>query len=89
MDALINKRNAAGTLGRYQYAMECYDRAIEIEPNHTTNAFGNKGWLLHFLGKLNEDIEYYDKALKIELTNSKVLTNKSKALEELKKRGLN
>jgi tetratricopeptide (TPR) repeat protein len=49
----------------YKEAIECYDKALEIDPNNT-NASVSKGVALHNLGKYDKSIECYDKALEID-----------------------
>ena len=48
--ALYNKGNALFVLGKYDAAIEWYDRALEIEPENV-DALDNKGVALFVLGK--------------------------------------
>src|SRR5207253_2236366 len=58
-----NKGLAFHRLGKYEEAIKCYDKALEIDPNYVT-AWNNKGYTLDKLGKYKEAIKWYDKALK-------------------------
>ena len=51
-------------LNKYEEAIECYDKAIQINPNYS-NAFNIKGHALYNLNKYEETIECYDKAIQI------------------------
>ena len=53
------------SLGKYQEAIEWYDKALKIDPNNVF-ALNNKGLALSNLGKYEEAIEWFDKALKID-----------------------
>jgi tetratricopeptide (TPR) repeat protein len=55
VDAYAKKGYALSYLKRYDEAIECFDKAIEIDPNYAD------AWL----GKHNEAIHYYDKAIEI------------------------
>ena len=50
--------------GKNEEAIECYDKALDIEPEHV-NTWHNKGVLLKKLRKNTEAIECYDKVLEI------------------------
>jgi tetratricopeptide (TPR) repeat protein len=63
--ALYNKGLALLYLGKYNEAIECYDKALEIDPKYVS-ALRNKGLALYYLGKYNEAIECYDKVLEID-----------------------
>ena len=66
---------ALDRLGKYQEAIEYYDKAIEIDANFI-DAQISKGWALDGLGKYKEAIEYYDKALDIDPINIRAWNNK-------------
>ena len=51
-------------LGKFEEAIECYDKALAIDPQNS-NILSNKGLSLHNQGKFEEAIECYDKALAI------------------------
>ena len=48
-------------LGRYEEAIECFDRALEINPNFA-EAWNNKGNVLDELGRYEEAVESKGKA---------------------------
>ena len=52
-------------LGDYTGAIECYDRALAINPKHE-NALYNKGLALYKLGNDTGTLTYLDKALAID-----------------------
>ena len=51
-------------MGKYDEAIQAYDRAIEINPQYT-DAWYNKGETLRRQDKYDEAIQAYDKAIKI------------------------
>lgn len=59
-----NKGCILTKLGKYQEAIESYDKALEINPNDF-DAWNNKGHALKDSGRYQEAITSYDKALKI------------------------
>ena len=59
-----NRGTALGQVGKYQKAIECFDKAIEINPNYI-NALNSKGTALHYLDDYQKAIECYDKAIEI------------------------
>jgi tetratricopeptide (TPR) repeat protein len=48
-------------LGRYQEALNCFDRALEIAPGYAA-AWNNKSWALQMLGEGDAAKEAFDKA---------------------------
>ena len=56
-----NKGLALDNLGKYEEAIEWYDKTLKIDPNNVF-ALYNKGFALNNLGKYQEAIEWYDKA---------------------------
>lgn len=73
--------------GRYTEAIQCYDKAIEIEPEDVkAKAWYNKGTVLDYvMGRYAEAIECYDKAIEIEPNFDAAWSNKGRALYELKR----
>jgi tetratricopeptide (TPR) repeat protein len=71
-DLWYNKGYALVSLGKYEDAVKCYDKAIEIDPGRAFEyKREGKGWSLIKLGKQDEAIKYHEKALE---TNPKDLT---------------
>ena len=75
----ITKAYALYNLGRYEEAIKCYDKALEIDEKYV-NAWNNKGNALCNLGKYDEAIECYDKALEIDDKFVDAWNNKGVAL---------
>ncbi|CAK86537.1 unnamed protein product, partial (macronuclear) [Paramecium tetraurelia] len=71
-------------LNKYQEAIECYDKAISINPNYD-DAWYNKGLALYNLNKYQEAIECYDKAISINPKYDAAWNNKGNSLYDLKK----
>jgi tetratricopeptide (TPR) repeat protein len=64
-DAWYNNGTALDNLGKYEEAIQCYDRVLEIDGKYV-EAWYNKGTALDNLGKYEEAIQCYDKALEID-----------------------
>jgi len=74
-----------GDSGKYEKAIECFDKVIELEPNNAS-AWTNKGTLLSLSRKYQEAIKCYDKAIELEPDNAITWFNKgSRALQFLDK----
>ena len=56
--------NVYYSLSEYNKAIEFFDKAIEIEPDHAS-AWYNKGVALSKLGRYDEELKAYDKAIEI------------------------
>ncbi len=69
-------------LNRFNEAIECYEKALKINPNNV-KAWNNKAFALHNLNRLEEAIECYDEALKIDPNFTSALQNKAFALRTL------
>jgi tetratricopeptide (TPR) repeat protein len=75
--------------GRYDKAIECYDRALKgiksknDSPNILADILANKGTALIKLEKYDESITEFDKALDVSPTHDKALENKGAALFRL------
>jgi tetratricopeptide (TPR) repeat protein len=68
----------------YNKAIQCYDRALEIEPNNA-DIWNNKGHALDDLGNHEEAIQCYDKALELDSNHAIAWNNKGFALAKLGK----
>jgi tetratricopeptide (TPR) repeat protein/tRNA A-37 threonylcarbamoyl transferase component Bud32 len=79
-----NKGVALDNLGKPQEAIECYDRALEINPRYA-GAWYNKGTALDDLGKYQEAIVCYDEALEINPRYAEAWSNKGNTLYKLGK----
>ena len=77
-----NKGMSLRNLGRYQEALACCDRAIEINP-HDEMAWYNKGAALGNLGRYQEAIACYDRAIEINPRYAEAWSNKGVALGNL------
>ncbi|HON37088.1 MAG TPA: tetratricopeptide repeat protein, partial [Methanothrix sp.] len=60
-----NKGIDLDSQGKYDEAIQAYDKAIEIDPQYT-EAWSNKGVTLAEQGKYDEAIQAYDKAIEID-----------------------
>ena len=70
---------AYGDSGKYEKAIECFDKVIELEPNNAS-AWTNKGTLLSLSRKYQEAIKCYDKAIELEPDNAITWFNKGSTL---------
>ena len=80
----IDKAKKLKSLGKFQEALACYDRALKIEPTHTT-AWFNKGNVLITLGRYQKAIIAYNRVLRIAPNDVDALHNKGYALDALGK----
>jgi len=77
-----NKGASLHSLGRYQEAIYCLDKALEIDPRNAA-AWNNKGISLKTLGRYEEAIYCYDKALEIDPRDAYAWYNKGISLHSL------
>jgi tetratricopeptide (TPR) repeat protein len=78
--AWANKGVVLGkNMGRYAEAVECFDKAIQINPDNTI-AWNNRGTALVQMDRLEEALKCYDEAIKINPNNAMAWNNKSLAL---------
>jgi tetratricopeptide (TPR) repeat protein len=73
---------ALNNLGKYNEAIEYYDKALQIDPKHAY-PWNNKGNALNSLGKYEEAIKYIDKSLELNPDTADALYNKGLALNKL------
>jgi curved DNA-binding protein CbpA len=76
------KGRALYNLGRYDDAIMCYDKAIEIDPNNAV-AWNYTGRAMYHLDKYDEAIKCYDKAIGINPKDAEAWNNKGNALNSL------
>jgi tetratricopeptide (TPR) repeat protein len=70
--------------GNYSKAIECYEKAVKIDPNYKI-ALNNIGLALIYLSKYNESLEFFDKTLEIDSKDIYALMGKGLALSDLHK----
>jgi len=79
-----NKGKSLQHLRRFDDAIKCYDRALEINPQ-LAEGWNNKGNSLHSLGRHDDAIKCYDRALEINPKQAKIWTNKGSSLDSLRR----
>jgi tetratricopeptide (TPR) repeat protein/tRNA A-37 threonylcarbamoyl transferase component Bud32 len=77
-----NKGVSLNSLGHFEEALHCYDKALALDP-HYGNAWTNKGNSLHFLGHDEDALHCYDKALEFDPHNVNAWNNKGLSLGSL------
>lgn len=78
-----NKGLALFNLKRYEEAIRCYDRALEINPE--LPVWANKGLALGGLKRYEEAIRCYDRGLELDSRDELAWNNKGLALHDLKR----
>jgi tetratricopeptide (TPR) repeat protein len=62
---LYNKGESLAGLKKYEDAIECFNKAIEIDPKYKT-AWNNKGNVLNELNRHDDAVECYNKVAEID-----------------------
>lgn len=70
--------------GKFQEAVECFNRVIEMAPNHA-NAWTEKGICLKELGRYEEALQCFNRALELDARVPAVYYAKGETLEKLGK----
>jgi tetratricopeptide (TPR) repeat protein len=78
-----NRGTALANLGKYQQAIECFDKAIEINPDDIS-IWNSKGTAFHYLSKYQQAIECFDKAIEINPNDADGWCAKGLSLDYLK-----
>ena len=69
--------------GKYEEAIQKYDEAIELNPNHE-EFYTNRGIAKNFLGQYQEAIADYDKAIDLNPNDAELYNNRGVAKNNLK-----
>ena len=77
-----NKGVSLDSLGRFEEAIRCHDKAMELDPRHPS-AWNNKGTSLDKLGRHEEATRCYDRALELDSQNAAAWNNKAVSLGRL------
>ena len=83
-DSWFNRGVALEKMGKSEQAVECFDNALEENPNDSW-AWFNKGVSLHRLGLLGEALLSYDKSLELNPNDADLMSNKGILLRTLGK----
>jgi tetratricopeptide (TPR) repeat protein len=83
-DSWFNRGVALEKMGKSEQAIECFDSALDENPNDSW-AWFNKGVSLHRLGLLGEALYCYDKALSLSPNDPDIMSNKGILLRTLGK----
>ena len=78
-DQWSNKGSSLADLGRYEEAIKCYDKAIELRPNDTA-VWYSKGNALLILNRYVQAITCYNKVLELNPNHLHTWNNKGNAL---------
>jgi Flp pilus assembly protein TadD len=80
----FNKGIALEDLGKYDEAIQAFDKALELDPQNA-EAWSEKGYALGELGKYDEAIQALDKAIELDPQNAEAWSEKGVVLELLNK----
>jgi PGF-CTERM protein len=67
----------------YEKAIECFDKAIELDPNYA-NAYNNRGLTYYHLKQYERAIEDYNKAIELNPNGADAYYNRELARSKLK-----
>ena len=77
-----NKGASLYALGRYEDAVACFDKALEIDPSSPVT-WNNKGNPLHSAGRNEEALACYTRAIELNPKDSRLWSNKALVLRSL------
>lgn len=83
-DSLISRGESLSDSDRYEEALVCFNKAIDMNPQNIDSLL-NKGWLLGKLGDHEEALACYNKALDIKPNDELAWYNKGNRLSDLGK----
>ncbi len=85
-DDYFARGNAYYEAGDYQQALEAYNRALELEPDHP-NILNNRGNALDELERYEEALKDYNRALELEPDHPNILNNRGNTLGNMGRNG--
>ena len=77
-----NKGGSLHSLGRYEEALQCHDKALGLDPEYA-KAWNNKGNSLNSLGRFDEAIRCFDRAIGLDVRDAAAWNNKANSLDRL------
>jgi len=77
-----NRGGSLCSLGRFEEAIACFDKALAIEPEYG-HAWSNKGVVLYSLGRNREALQCFEGALKIDSSDAMAWCNAANVLSTL------
>lgn len=77
-----NKGCSLQSLGHFEEAIRCHDKALELDPGYAM-AWNNKGNSLHSLGRFEEALRCFAQALVLEPKDATAWNNKANSLDSL------
>ena len=83
-DVWFNKGFALNNLGKYEEAIEAFDKVIDMDPSNSY-AWNNKGYALNNLGRYEDGLQAFAKALEMDHNNIDAWNNKAWALNNLER----
>ncbi len=83
-DAYKGKGKALYELGRYNEALQAFERAISLDPKPVT--YVRKGDVLYKLGRYNDSLIAYQQALRLDSTFAVAYNNMGNTLEQIGRR---
>lgn len=82
--ALYNYALCAERFGNFLFAMQEYERVVQLDPNHW-KALANVGRLYHRAGRDEKALEYFNRALALQPNEADLHLHKANALAALRK----
>jgi hypothetical protein len=82
LETSLKQGTSLYSLGRYNEAIQYFDRALQINPNDS-RALDGKGGVLYTLARYNEAIQYFDRALQINPNDINASAIKNLAVSQL------
>lgn len=81
LNVWLRKGNVLNDLNRYEEAIRCFDKFLELDPNHA-GGWNKKGVALTGLGRHKEALQCFERSLELDSTDNTVSDNKIYALDK-------